>query len=100
MENNALQPQVDVIAAFWDGLDRIPLTKRALRELNRRNHPIGTSRNAKSRSPWPTTIERFSRKGGPDLTDLRNVRNPYLPIQTVVMLNFDSFPIQRIGQRT
>ena len=96
-------------SAFWDNLSEIWLTKRALRELDRRNF------RAALRARWPLTrnflaeserscetaqyttdflrhylrrcephvledIKLFARHGGPDLSDLRNVCTAsYLP---------------------
>lgn len=93
LENNERPP------AFWDGLSTIPLTKGALKELERRNaenlHPSSrtTSKSPKqsitkgAAADWkskhrlfkplsqPSSKEkRFARQGGPDLTDLRGVR--------------------------
>ena len=71
--------------AFWDGLSRIHLTTRALRELDRRNrHHTSRRTNLDSRRDWDRyrrplmnitgQIVRFASHGGPDLTDLRGVR--------------------------
>jgi hypothetical protein len=82
-------------ASFWDNLSTIWLTKRALRELNRRNTEVAA---VPSRTPhrrracqckialYNSTdylrackprilknIKLFARQGGPDLSDLRNV---------------------------
>jgi hypothetical protein len=83
-------------ASFWDNLSKFWLTKRALKELDRRN----TEAAAKpSRTPYlqrvcqrratqyPAAdyiraceprilrdIQQFARQGGPDLSDIRNVR--------------------------
>jgi hypothetical protein len=98
--------------AFWDNLSKIWLTKRALRELDRRNAQAAPSPprspHQRTRRPVPrnfvvesernrqTTqytadylryeprilkdIKLFARHGGPDLSDLRNVRIiRYLP---------------------
>lgn len=60
---------------FWDNLTpRIPLVKAALRELDRRNRqtiphptPVKTRR-------LHCDLQRYARQGGPDLSDLRGVR--------------------------
>ena len=99
------QPQ----AAFWDRLSKIWLTKRALRELDRRNsqstqvlfdssherarrQPASRDFLAQSDRSCQITqdaadyirycgpkvlkdIRRFTRRGGPDLSDLRNARH-------------------------
>ncbi len=71
--------------AFWDNLSKIPLTRRALRELDRRNSeepPISRSRFY-TRADRPVTrrfaaetreaAEGAAQHGGPDLSDLRGV---------------------------
>lgn len=62
----------------YDSLSKIWLTIRAVRELNRRNK----EENRAKRKPVVlspeipnTSIVRFARQGGPDLTDLRGVRS-------------------------
>lgn len=72
---------------FWDNLFHIPLVKRALRELDRRNSTCqrrGQSSDSPSRSPRDLhqletgikyqDLKCFSRTGGPDLSDLRGER--------------------------
>jgi hypothetical protein len=80
-------------AAFWDNLSKNSLTKRALRELDRRNtqavpsasrtlqkqSSIASERGGANylRGHDPRILEAwktFSRHGGPDLSDLRSVR--------------------------
>ncbi|KAK5627856.1 hypothetical protein RRF57_003571 [Xylaria bambusicola] len=66
--------------AFWDKLSEVPLTKNALRELERRKtRGPGTQPN----TTWcfdccsPTErerLKRFARIGGPDQSDLRGYR--------------------------
>ena len=85
--------------AFWDGLSSIPLTKAALKELDRRNvkalHPSSCGSSKRLHQPitrgavakWKSEHrlyespsqpsdkqKRFARLGGPDLTNLRGVR--------------------------
>lgn len=74
---------------FWDTLSKVWLTPRALDEFDRRN-PLGQTRTADlggglwpyKRLPLDTSqltaaslknLKRFARRGGPSLTDLRNV---------------------------
>ncbi|KAI1132789.1 hypothetical protein F5Y10DRAFT_292457 [Nemania abortiva] len=65
--------------AFWDKLSEVPLTKNALRELERRKpRRSGTQSNTAQCFDYcsPTErerIKRFARIGGPDLSDLRGV---------------------------
>lgn len=81
-------------AAFWDNLSRIWLTKQALRELDRRNNqaapnppypphrrirrpvtPILATKYLRLCTPSILKdIKLLARHGGPDLSDLRNVR--------------------------
>ena len=85
--------------AFWDGLSVIPLTQAALKEFDRRTTEIfrSTSCGSSNRRHQPITRaliakwksehlhkslsrlsdeeKRFARLGGPDLTDLRGVRD-------------------------
>ncbi|KAI0423504.1 hypothetical protein F5Y09DRAFT_336530 [Xylaria sp. FL1042] len=62
---------------FWDKLSEVPLTKNALRELERRKpRRSGTQPNTAQCFDYcsPTErerIKRFARAGGPDLSDLR-----------------------------
>ncbi|KAF1951348.1 hypothetical protein CC80DRAFT_454356 [Byssothecium circinans] len=80
-------------SAFWDSLTKVWLTKRALRELDRRNHQAAPN---PSHSPQKTNWEAghyadylsrctpkvfnnirvFARHGGPDLSGLRGYREP------------------------
>lgn len=65
-------------AEFYDALSKVWLTRRALRELDRRanqiNHPQSapTSQRLHQEGIFKQ-IKRFSRQGGPDLGDLRGV---------------------------
>ncbi len=64
--------------AFWDNLSEIPLTRRALQELDRRNRE---SSNAQVHGPVTQRIiaearqaaKHVARQGGPDLSELRGV---------------------------
>ena len=61
----------------WDKPSRVLLGRHSLKELNRRNallakeapQEVGEVRD----QVCPETIEDFARKGGPDLSDLRQV---------------------------
>lgn len=92
------------VPAYWDNLSKIWLTKGALKELDRRNSYLRPPKKYKpvsrrsrcepkkrkkrrgpkvapdplqNRSPeYLKRIKRFSRLGGPDLSDLRNVCDP------------------------
>jgi hypothetical protein len=74
-------------AAFWGGLSKIWLTKRALRELDRRNaQAVPSPPRSLQQARRPVTrnflaeLKRIAGDGGPDLSDLRNVCTiGYLP---------------------
>lgn len=100
LNNQSAEPQSP--AVFWDNLSKVWLTKRALRELDRRSSRVHWScrprqpvtqralaaLKKKSRQPsqpaaeflsycTPTglkDIKYFARHGGPDISDLRGVR--------------------------
>lgn len=62
---------------FWDSLPTIYLTRRALQEFDRRKAQE-TSRDSAasrltSREEPRETLQRYSRMGGPDLSDIRGV---------------------------
>ena len=65
--------------AFYDSLSKVWLTRRALRELDRRNQ-LTSSVCAQAPAPKPVRrlnrkdLERFARHGGPELSNLRGVR--------------------------
>lgn len=52
------------------GSSKIPLTREALREQNRRSSDLS---NIITASALTQSIQLFARHGGPDLTDLRGV---------------------------
>ncbi|KAI1496544.1 hypothetical protein F5X99DRAFT_424448 [Biscogniauxia marginata] len=60
---------------FYDSLDIIFLTKRALREFDRRNSSNPAERKKSYSEPLPS-LARFSRQGGPDITHLRGWPEP------------------------
>ncbi|KAI1283600.1 hypothetical protein F5Y07DRAFT_350095 [Xylaria sp. FL0933] len=64
---------------FWDQLSQIPLTGRALRELDRRNDiqsppPLLTSQE----EAFPGSLAEFARRGGPNIVDLQGYPPPRL----------------------
>ena len=73
-------------ASYWNSLSELCLTRRALKELDRRNrHTASPVTTAIIRRPWRSRepvalkncsnqIKRFARHGGPDLRNLRGVR--------------------------
>lgn len=70
--------------AYWGSLSKLWFTRRALKELNRRNRQAANCVNIRrpDRSGEPATLEnyssqlkRFARQGGPDLRDLRGVNS-------------------------
>ncbi|RJE18550.1 hypothetical protein PHISCL_09110 [Aspergillus sclerotialis] len=92
--------------AYWDNLSKIWLTKGALKELDRRNsyleprqeyhRPVTRQFNAERKKRWKPRfapdflrdctpsclkqLERFSKLGGPDLSNLRNYPEPGNPL--------------------
>ncbi|KAF2272254.1 uncharacterized protein EI97DRAFT_386272 [Westerdykella ornata] len=80
-------------AAFWDNLSKIWLTKRALRELDRRNNQAAPRLSARWKENCQNVqyavdylrlckprilkdIKSFARHGGPDLSNVRNFPEP------------------------
>ncbi|PYI02775.1 hypothetical protein BO78DRAFT_432609 [Aspergillus sclerotiicarbonarius CBS 121057] len=76
---------------FWDNLSKTFLTKKALKELNRRNRQIQPSQRLPSQSVpcqsspdglftctvlYPKSLRQLARHGGPDLSNLRGYRLP------------------------
>ena len=63
-------------SSFWDNLSRQWLTRRALREFDRRTVwptvPVPPSRTGKKNINL-AKLKRFARHGGPSLSDLRDV---------------------------
>ena len=84
------QSRQEASTAYWDSLSKLWLTRRALKELHRRNRqtasPVRTGiirRPDRSREPaaledCPSQLKRFARLGGPDLRDLRGVNSAYM----------------------
>ena len=65
--------------SFWDSLSRVWLASDALRELDRRNDLLAKANpeevcNLENHQVLPKDVEQFARHGGPDLSDLRQVR--------------------------
>lgn len=60
---------------FWDSLSKVSATHRALRELDRRNNARPAPKPPLP-AVHPTDLERFARRGGPDLRHLRGVSRP------------------------
>ncbi|CAJ2508606.1 Uu.00g136320.m01.CDS01 [Anthostomella pinea] len=103
--------------AFWDNLSEVPLTGRALEELNRRNTTSlsqtpascpAPRRLAAKLTPQPAVeylgqstpsqlkqIKRFSREGGPDLSNLRGFSEASVSSERQVMSSSQS----SLGQR-
>lgn len=67
--------------SYWDSLSQLLLTSSSLREFNRRNALLRTQASPNgditvTRKHKPTDIIRFARRGGPDLSDIRQHRDP------------------------
>ncbi|KAM5437012.1 hypothetical protein MferCBS31731_005667 [Microsporum ferrugineum] len=104
-------------SAYWDSLSKIWLTRDALEELDRRNRAASSSvkrssyshhrpftrqlqaslrRRCQTLAPDPlisckpesqSKIKRLSRRGGPDLSDLRNFPDPHIPFYQSMSAN-------------
>lgn len=81
------QSRQEANTAYWDSLSKLWFTRRALKELNRRNRQTAnpTSIRRPDRTREPATLEnsssqikRFARHGGPDLRDLRGVDSTHV----------------------
>ncbi|KAK3338037.1 hypothetical protein B0H65DRAFT_542475 [Neurospora tetraspora] len=67
---------------FWDNLSKVPLTRRALRELDRRNSTRPAPGPA-APAVYTTDLARFARHGGPDLRRLRGCPEPKGAVRTM-----------------
>lgn len=79
---------------FWDTLSRVPLSKNALRELDRRNalQPLLPNRNLENRLPRTADVKRLSRVGDPDLQKLRGVRLVLFLHRSISSMPFTKMP--------
>lgn len=78
------QSRQEANTAYWDSLSKLWFTRRALKELNRRNRQAANPTSIR-RPDWSgeratlgnssSQIKRFARHGGPDLRDLRGVNS-------------------------
>ncbi|MCJ1248804.1 serine/threonine protein kinase [Trapelia coarctata] len=73
--------------AYWDGLSKVWLTRRALKELNRRTQSYSPA-CAPAAASKPTyqpsrraTLLRFARHGGPELDELRGYPDPTVNLE-------------------
>ncbi|KAK3311176.1 uncharacterized protein B0T15DRAFT_520711 [Chaetomium strumarium] len=67
---------------FWDDLSKVPLTRRALRELDRRNSAWPAPRPVIP-AVYTKNLARFARHGGPDFRHLRGVYICYSMIELI-----------------
>ena len=79
------QSRQEANTTYWDSLSKLPFTRGALKELNRRNRETASpvragiirrpdlSREPAALKNCPSQLKRFARHGGPDLRDLRGV---------------------------
>ncbi|TWU71214.1 hypothetical protein ED733_000263 [Metarhizium rileyi] len=77
IRSTAVREISNFLPAFWDNLSKVWLTRRALRELDRRNEENLTTRSSASGAIL-TSLARFARRGGPDLRRLRGYPEPKL----------------------
>lgn len=101
LDSGARKARLQQRTEWWDTLSKVWLTRRALRELDRRNR-ISRRRRADRRTSSPSNVDkrgirksrnrpadnqtekqklsndvkRFARQGGPSLSELRNVGEP------------------------
>ncbi|KAI0550178.1 hypothetical protein F4679DRAFT_222462 [Xylaria curta] len=61
---------------FWDSLSRVPLTSRALRELDRRHNIQPPPESNTLEGVYSASLAQFARHGGPDLHHLRGYPGP------------------------
>jgi hypothetical protein len=69
---------------FWDKLSRVPLCRRALREFNRRAiWPVAPQQHGKRHveASQIKQLQRFARRGGPDLRGIRGVGSVFPMLQ-------------------
>ncbi|PGH08893.1 hypothetical protein GX51_00950 [Blastomyces parvus] len=85
---------------WWDRLSKVRLTRRALKELDRRTaaglrppprHLYPPERSLNIREDW-SRLKRFARHGGPDLYDLRGYPEPVRLSQMPINMNSSRFP--------
>lgn len=71
-------------SSFWDNLSRQWLTRRALREFDRRTvwpaTPVPPHRTGKENIDV-AKVKRFARQGGPNLGDIRGVSTIQIPLR-------------------
>ncbi|RSL66074.1 hypothetical protein CEP54_003886 [Fusarium duplospermum] len=80
---------------FYDRLSKVHLSRRALKELNRRTRarrspaspPASPIRHALLRTRTSRELARFARHGGPDLRDLRGYPHPPIDNQHSVAMS-------------
>ena len=97
------QSRQEANTVYWDLLSKLWLTRRALKELNRRNRqtasPIRTgiirrpdwSRELAALEDCSSQLKRFARQGGPDLRDFRGVNLAHMVV--VIVANRRPFSI-------
>lgn len=84
-------------AEFYDSLSKVWLTRRALKELDRRTNQVSRPQRPVSAPPHvyrvdnSKQVQRFARRGGPELRDLRGVR----PVSKACWLLLNLRSIQR-----
>ena len=76
-------------SSFWDNLSRQWLTRRALREFDRRTVwpaiPVPPSRVCKENINL-AKLKRFARHGGPSLNELRDVSSILIPLRIAILM--------------
>ena len=84
-----IESRPETNTTYWDSLSKLWLTRRALKELNRRNRqtasPVktgsirrrGLSGELAALKSCSPPLKRFARHGGPDLCDLRGASSAH-----------------------
>lgn len=88
---------------FWHTLSQVHLTRGALREhvqntqrLHKQSSPKGNGKTQQGFAVQPSSIKRFARGGGPDLTDLRGV---CIMPQSSLLPNFANLLVSKVSTR-
>ncbi|KAJ4393085.1 hypothetical protein N0V93_002292 [Gnomoniopsis smithogilvyi] len=84
---------------YWDRLSRIPLVRKALRELDRRNDTLEPLVEDSESQLSYSSLKQFARHGGPDLSDIRGHKPP--PTPPPINYQSQNYPQTRMrGRRT
>ncbi|KAL9045064.1 MAG: hypothetical protein Q9214_001849 [Letrouitia sp. 1 TL-2023] len=89
-------------SSFWDNLSRQWLTRRALREFDRRivwpATPVPPHRTGKENIDV-AKLKRFARQGGPNLGNIRGYQNPEISVRSISTM-YSSYSSSRKRAKT